>query len=435
MRQLSLQIIDFFSFQDPNVRWVTLGMVLICATAALVGVFTYLRKRSLIGDAVSHAILPGICLSFIISGTKNPFILLLGAFITGWLAIVLIDVFTRRTKLKTDTLIALVLSVFYGIGILLLTSIQNTGNASQAGLDKFLFGKAAALVYEDVMMFTVFATLIFIIFAIFHKSFQIIIFDRDFAQAQGYPVKFLESLLSTFTVLAVALGMQAVGVVLMAALLISPATSARYWTDKLTFMLILSVLLGAISGFFGAFISYTLPQMPTGPWVVIVLSLIAIFSVFLGSKKGILYKLKKQRVNQSKMLEENILKCFYHLGEEKENFYQRRSVEEIQSKRYIKSKQLKKGIKRLLHKKLLSKQENQSLQLSEKGKEIGQRITKIHRLWEIYLSKYMHLPQDHIHEDAEAIEHIITPEIEQALEKHLDYPEYDPHQSPIPYKT
>jgi manganese/zinc/iron transport system permease protein len=144
-------LVEFFSFSDPNIRYVVLGSVLLTASSAIVGTFTFLNKRSLIGDAIAHAVLPGICLGFIVAGTKNPLVLIIGAFITGWLSLVVVEYVTRKTRIKEDTAIGLVLSVFFGIGILMLTVIQKSGNASQSGLDHFLFGKAAALVGSDLV--------------------------------------------------------------------------------------------------------------------------------------------------------------------------------------------------------------------------------------------------------------------------------------------
>ena len=426
-------LINFFSLQDPNVRWVVLGVFLMCASSAVVGCFTLLRKRALVGDAISHAILPGVCLAFLITQNKNPLFLLLGAFVSGWLGAICIDVITTRTKLKTDAALGLVLSVFYGIGILLLTSIQNSGNAAQAGLDKFLFGKAAALTQTDVLVYACFSVLLIGIVALFYHSFKLLSFDRAYAAAKGFAVIRLETLLSVLTVIAIAIGIQAVGVVLMAALLITPAAAARYWTEHLGVMLILSALFAALSGVAGAYVSYTMPQMPTGPWIVMVLSFVAIVSVLLGRRKGVLSAHLLYLRNREKILRENILKCLYHLGERDGQFQTSYSVDEVLERRPMPLAALKRGVKYLQLQRLVSRKQDK-IQLTEKGVEAGQRITKIHRLWELYLTKYMDLPADHVHDDAEAIEHIITPELEKELEHQLAYPVIDPHDEPIPYK-
>ncbi len=426
-------LINFFSLQDPNVRWVVLGVFLMCASSAVVGCFTLLRKRALVGDAIAHAILPGICLAFLVTQTKNPLFLLIGAFVSGWLGAICVDLITTRTKIKTDAALGLVLSVFYGVGIMMLTAIQNSGNAAQAGLDKFLFGKAAALTQEDVQVYAWFSVILIGIVAFFYHSFKLLSFDRAYAATKGFPVARLETLLSVLTVIAIAIGIQAVGVVLMAALLITPAAAARYWTEHLGVMLVLAALFAAISGVAGAYVSYTLPQMPTGPWIVMVLSFVAFVSILLGRRKGVLAAYLVSLRNREKILRENILKCLYHLGETDRQFQTSRSVSEILEKRPMPVADLKRGVRYLQLQRMVNRKK-ESISLTEKGVEAGRRVTKIHRLWELYLTKYMDLPADHVHDDAEAIEHIITPELEKELEHQLAYPVIDPHDEPIPYK-
>jgi manganese/zinc/iron transport system permease protein len=419
--------------QDPNVRWVVGAMILICASASTVGCFTFLRKRALIGDAVAHAILPGICLAFIFAQTKNPLVLLTGATLSGWLSIWLIDLIVAHSKIKTDAALALILSVFYGIGILLLTVIQNSGNAAQSGLDKFLFGSAAAMDQQDVIVFTIFSLLLLVVVFALFPQFRLIAFDRDFAQVRGFPVRRLEFTLSLLTVLAIAIGIQAVGVVLMAAFLITPAAAARYWTHRLGIMIVLAVAFAVASGLMGTYISYVVPRMPTGPWIVTVLTFFTFFSVMLGSRRGVVYALLQQRKNRRKMLRENVLKCLYHLGEDDGNFQQPRSREAMQDKRSFDPEKLSSGLRQLVRHGLV-RLENGQARLTPEGVAAGARLTRIHRLWELYLTQYMKLPADHVHEDAEAIEHIITPELERELEDQLDYPRMDPHDRPITYQ-
>ncbi|MFK7907452.1 MAG: metal ABC transporter permease, partial [Chitinophagales bacterium] len=255
----------------------------------------------------------------------------------------------------------------------------------------------------------------------------------SFAESIGLPVRVIEIALASITVLAVAVGIQAVGVVLMAAMLITPAAAARYWTDKLPKMVFLAAVFGAVSGIFGAFISYQGSSMPTGPWIVVVLSSVAIFSMLVAPKRGVLSRYLAVRSNNLKILEENVLKIFYHLGERENAFFEARKIEELKAKRDMPSRRLKEGIQRLVAKDLLQKSGVVGKWLlTEKGKSSGQRVVRLHRLWELYLSRYLHLAADHVHHDAEAIEHIITPEIEAQLERELDFPEKDPHDSVIP---
>ncbi len=397
------------------------------------GCFTFVKKKSLVGDVIAHAVLPGICISFLVSGSKNPFLLIIGAFISGWMSIIVMDAIIRNTKIKEDAATGLSLSVFFGIGILLMTYIQHSGNASQSGLDTFLFGKAAALVGEDLIAFSLIAGIILVVVFLFYKEFKLISFDPLFAKVTGLPIRRLEILLTSITVLAVVTGIQAVGVVLMAAMLITPAAAARFWTNELYKMLILASLFGAISGILGAFISFSAPSMPTGPWMVMVLSIIALFSFFLAPSKGIIIRqLRRVRI-QGQLLEENLLKAFYKIGEKSGDHYQLLATKDLLLSRNFSSSQLAKGLKRLQLHGYLTRKDN-LWKLSVEGHEKGKRTIRLHRLWELYLTKYLRIAPDHVHEDADTIEHVITPELETRLEKLLDYPDSDPHQSAIPVK-
>ncbi|MGW8123964.1 metal ABC transporter permease [Roseivirga echinicomitans] len=424
--------IEFFSFRDPSIVSVVIGAILLTASSAVVGTFTFLRKKALVGDAVAHSVLPGICLAFILSGTKNPLILIIGAFITGWLSLVIIDAITQRSKLKEDTAIALVLSVFFGIGILMLTNIQHSGNAAQTGLDSFLFGKAAALVGTDLIVFSVVAVILILTVTLFFKELKIIAFDANYAKALGLPVKAIDLLLTTLTVLAVVTGIQAVGVVLMAAMLITPAAAARFWTNDVKKMTFIAAIMGAISGLAGAYVSFIAPSMPTGPWIVMIISAIALSSFFIAPKRGIFSRYFSQRKLQIQIMDENLLKALFHLGETDEEMFKGRTESEIIEKRYFPKKRLTASLKRLRRQGFLEKTHGNWL-FTEAGKRKGQRVVKLHRLWELYLSTYVRIAPDHVHEDAETIEHIITPELEAELERMLEYPEMDPHEERIPY--
>lgn len=427
-------LIEFFSFADPNIRYVVLGSVLLTASSALVGTFTFLNKRSLIGDAIAHAVLPGICLGFMVAGSKNPLVLIIGAFITGWLSLVVVEYVSRKTRIKEDTAIGLVLSVFFGIGILMLTVIQKSGNASQSGLDHFLFGKAAALVGSDLYAFLVVAGVLLVVVYLMFKEFGLLAFDKAYAQSIGYPVRTLELVLTSLIVLAVVIGIQAVGVVLMAAILITPAAAARFWTDKITVMIFLALAFGALSGLSGAYISFVAPAMPTGPWIVIVISMIAFVSFFLAPKRGVISRLIRQRTIHQTINNENVLKVMYQLGEENKNFFIPRHLDEIIRRRNYERSTLQSILRRLLSQGYVE-QTGSLWSLSEEGKNKAQRVVKIHRLWELYLTTYMKIAPDHVHEDAESIEHLLTPELEAELEKQLGYAKLDPHQTTIPYNT
>jgi manganese/zinc/iron transport system permease protein len=425
-------LLEFFSFSDPNIRFVVIGSVLLTASSAIVGSFTFLNKKSLVGDAIAHAVLPGICLGFMLSGTKNPIYLITGAFITGWISLVLVEYITRKTRIKEDTAIGLILSVFFGIGILLLTVIQKSGNAAQSGLDHFLFGKAAALVGDDLYTFASVAVLLLIAVFLLFKEFALLAFDKNYAISLGLPVKRIELVLTSLIVLAVVIGIQAVGVVLMAAILITPAAAARFWTDKIKVMFLLASIFGAVSGLSGAYISYIAPAMPTGPWIVIVISMIAFVSFFLAPRRGVISRMVRQYTIRRTINDENVLKALYQLGEENKNFFIQRYPDEIIRRRKFEKDNLLMVLGRLKRQGYVENTGN-LWGLTEEGKNRGKRVVKIHRLWEMYLTTQLHIAPDHVHEDADTIEHLLTPELEAELEQLLNFPKVDPHKSEIPY--
>lgn len=418
----------FFSFQDPNVVLVVVGISLLSVSAAMVGTFTFLDKKALIGDAISHAVLPGVCLAFMLAGSKNPYWIVVGAFATGALATYAISWVSQQTKLKEDTIIASVLSVFFGIGIVLMTKLQQTGNAALSGLDHFLFGNAISIIGEDILVYATLALATILAILIFYKEFQLLIFNRDFATVIGLPVKRLEFLFNSLMVLAVVTGIQAIGVVLMAALLITPAAAAKFWTDRLGAMLIIAVVIALFSGISGAYISFVLPNMPTGPWVVVVLSLLAFLSFFFSHKKGLITRWYSKKNYQRKIHSDHILKALYHA---QESGGQGLSIQEIKQRFPNQNRHTHYSIKALSNKGYITTKQD-FISLTTTGVSEAKRIIRLHRLWELYLTEYVNIAPDHVHDITGKIEHILTPEIEAKLEAKLNYPARDPHQSIIP---
>ena len=428
---MKTELIDFLLLRDPNVKLVVAGTMLIGLVSAITGCFTFLRKRSLAGDAIAHSVLPGVCLAFILSGQKNPFVLMTGAMVTGLLSLLLIEALTKARLARPDTAIALMLSVFFGAGIVLLTAIQHQGNAAQAGLDKYLLGKAASITSADLNVILLSSVMILLFIAFFFRGLYLISFDEAFAVSAGFPVKFLKALLSFITVWTIAVGIQSTGVVLVAALLVTPALSARIWTHSMPVMMLIAGAIGLGSGYGGALISYLAPAMPTGPWIVITATAIAGFSLVFAPQRGLFPRWLVHRNNRRKSTDENILKLFYKLIERSAGKQEIFLEEDLANQRAFKLGALRSGLIRLLRKGMIDMQAG-AYSLTPSGAAEAERIVRLHRLWELYLQKYLHLNPDHVHDDAEAIEHVITPEIEKMLDKELDYPLKDPHQTIIP---
>jgi manganese/zinc/iron transport system permease protein len=277
-------------FTDYTLRTVALGAALLGISAGALGCFALLRRQSLLGDAISHAALPGIALAFLLTGSKSSLVLILGAGAVGWFGSVLIAALTRRTPITYDTALGILLSVFFGVGLVMLTFIQRMPDANQAGLDSFLFGQAAALMQRDIYVILAIGSVILLLTVAFWKEFKLISFDPDMAETLGLPVRALEHLLTGLFVAAIVIGLQTVGVVLMSALIVAPAAAARQWTNRLGVMVLLAAVFGAVSGVSGAVSSSMAPNLPTGPVIVVVVSMIVAASLLFAPNRGFVFR-------------------------------------------------------------------------------------------------------------------------------------------------
>ena len=422
----------FFSMTDANVQTVALGSVLLGCCAGCLSTFVYLQKRSLIGDALSHSALPGVGIAFLVVGSKDIIALLIGAAVAAWLGALMINLIVNNSKLKLDSSLGIVLSVFFGGGIVLLTYIQKTGSGAQSGLDKFLFGQAAAITRDDVTVLAWITVVLLAIIILGFNRFKLLSFDPGFARSIGAPVGWLQFVLTTMVVIAVTVGLQAVGVVLMAAMLITPAAAARQWTDKVGLMTVLAAFFGMISGFLGAYISFLAPRLPTGPWIVIVVSLIFGVSILFAPNRGVVSRLRRQAAQRGKVAREHVLKALFKAGQQLGNFEGALSEDDIRQTHAFARGEFPKAIRWLRRRSLISREQT-GYRLTESGIGEGARVLRLHRLWELYLSQVMNLAPDHVHRDADEMEHVLTPEIEAQLEAKLGHPETDPHNQEIPY--
>lgn len=313
-------------FSDYTVRVVALGSALLGAYGGLLGAFALLRRQSLLGDAVSHAALPGIALAFLLTGSRDLRVLLVGATAAGLLASYLLGAITGSPhgghggRIKQDTGLGLVLSVFFGFGLVLLTLIQKRPDANQAGLDRFLFGQASSLLASEVALIAVPAVLSLVLVLLFWKEFALVSFDRDSAAVLGLPVRRLELLLTAMTVLAVVVGLQTVGVVLVSALLVAPPAAARQWTDRLPVMAVLSAVFGAVGGAAGTAVSALVPRMPTGPTVVLALGAITVVSLLLAPRRGLAWARWRRSRAHGRLRHEAVLADLLLLTRQHEGF-------------------------------------------------------------------------------------------------------------------
>jgi len=336
-------------FSDYTLRTITLGTAILGAVTGMLGSFAVLRKESLLGDAISHAALPGIAIAFLITGIKDGNVLLIGALISGLIGTFWIRGIVAKTHLKSDTALGLILSLFFGFGMLLLTFIQKQPDANQAGLDKYLFGQAATLVESDVWMMTISTGVCLFILMLFWKEFKLLLFDKDYTETLGFNTQLIDILITTFIVLAIVLGLQTVGVVLMSAMLLAPAAAARQWTNSLATMVFLAALFGALSGVFGTAISASQNNLSTGPIIVLVASVFVMFSFVFSPSRGLLFKQLRFIKNRRDLELHKTLAFMFHIAENHKNIshphaikilnnfqgYTRKTLQKLVKKNYV----------------------------------------------------------------------------------------------------
>lgn len=289
---------------SSNFQWVFFSTFILGIASGLIGSLAYFKKQSLMSDALSHAALPGVMISFLLFQEKNFFILIIGAYFSALVGAFFINLIKSKTRVKEDSAMGLILAVFFGGGIVLLTLVNRMDGGNKAGLDKFIFGQAASMIESDVVIMSALALLVSLVVFIGYKEWKLFLFDPNFGKGMNLPIKGLNVFYLLLLVLTIVIGIQAVGVILMSALLIIPPVSARYWTHSFKVMMILSALFGGLGGAIGTTISTQGENFPTGPFIVLTLGVIFIASLLFGSKKGLImeymmFRNKRNEVEKS----------------------------------------------------------------------------------------------------------------------------------------
>lgn len=280
--------------QSYTTQMVLLGTALLGLASGIAGTFAVLRKESLIGDGLSHAALPGVVIAFLLTGIKDIEVLIAGAALSSITAAWLITITVENSKIKFDGALATILSAFFGLGMVLLTYVQSLNNAGQAGLSKFIFGQAATILARDVYITSAAALIIIVLTALFWKELKLISFDVEYAKTLQIPVTFTLILYRSLLIMTIIIGIQSVGAILISSLLIAPAVGARQWTNKLGTMCILAGLFGMVSAIGGTIWSTSVQKLPTGPAIIVILSVIVLLSLIFAPKRGILWQYRKR---------------------------------------------------------------------------------------------------------------------------------------------
>ena len=434
-------------FTDPVLQAPTIGSILMCLSSALVGVIVFLRKRSLLGEALSHATYPGVVLSVLLMATFFPdkpdlmaLAILIGAFFTSLCGLWVIEKMERRFHVKNDAALCFVLSVFFGVGVLIASRIQFTHALWYKTVQVFLYGQAATMTDIHVWIYASLALLLVFALFILYRQIQMAIFDHAFSKTVGLPVRLIDNLLFFLLVLAIVIGIRSVGVVLMAGMLIAPAVAARQFSHRLWVVFLSAAAFGALSGFLGNYLSVEFPEwgkrqgwewnfsLPTGPMILLSASLICLLSLLFSPQNGLVSRLLRILRFRAQCMGDNLLKYLWRRGVDGSS-----TTLEIRKWQPQSRWQMHLVLAGLKRQRWIEEYETHKIRLTREGRLRAARIVRLHRLWEAYLV-FLGQGAEKVHHSAEEMEHIITPELEEELSDLLGDPKQDPHSQPIPPK-
>jgi manganese/zinc/iron transport system permease protein len=426
-------IIETMTFQSGyNTSLVIAGTTLLGLAAGIIGVFALLRKRSLMTDALSHATLPGIAIAFLVAsvlgyeGRSLP-ILLLGAAVTGIIGVLCIQAILRYSRLREDAAIGIVLSVFFGAGIVGLSYIQANAASGSAGLNKFIYGQAATMQPPDVMLMGVIAIAAMLATLLFLKEFSLVCFNESFAKVDGWPLGLIDIVMMGLVVLVTVAGLQAVGLILVVAMLIIPAVAARFWTERLWKLVILAGLIGALSGYFGSVISALLPRKPAGAVIVLTCGGIFVISLVIAPSRGLIAATIRRVRLRLRIESDHFLEYAHENGLPIIN---KRDIAELTSLRGW-SPPFRWGLLAALRStNFISKRLGGCYELSKVGAMRGARVSRNHALWEQYLMSYADIAPSHVDWSVDQVEHVLSQDLIDELEESLSIrgikiPEYE----------
>ncbi|MCC9603938.1 metal ABC transporter permease [Stieleria sp. JC731] len=425
-------LLRVITMRDYNTRVVIFGVATLGGAAGLVGSFTLLRKRALMGDALAHASTPGIAIAFIVATSmggdgKSIPVLLSGATLTGLIGVAGILLIRNQTRLKEDAALGIVLSVFFGLGMALFGVIQQMETGHAAGLEGFIFGMTASMQAADARLIAMVSVIVIAGCMLLFKELQLLCFDEGFAGAQGYPVILLDIILMAMIVLVTIVGLQAVGLILIIALLVIPAAAARFWTETMSRMIACSVGLGVTGSVIGGLASAMFPGLPSGAMIVLVCSAFFFISMMLGTRRGVLVRLIRRQHLNHRIDRQHLLRAMYerierdHLSTDQVLSHRKTpvSVANLLSMRSWSMRRLDRAIDRAVDDDLV-RRSNGSCRLTGAGLAEAARLTRQHRLWEMYLITYAEVATANVDRDADAIEHVLAPEVIDQLEDLLD---------------
>ena len=418
--------------EDHNTRVVLAGTTLLGFAAGTVGSFALLRKRALMGDALSHATLPGIGLAFVLAtlagydGKSLP-LLLFGATVSGVIGLAAILVIRNATRLKEDAALGIVLSVFFGAGVAVLGVAQQMKTGHAAGLEAFIYGKTASLVPRDAMLIGAAGLAVTAFCLVFFKELKLLCFDETFAASRGYPVLFFDVALMGLVVVVTIIGLQAVGLILMVALLVIPACAARFWTEQMSVMTFASAFIGATSALAGAGVSAVLPRLPSGATIVVVAALVFTLSMLVAPSRGLIARTLRRRRLDAKVQRQHLLRGIYEWLEMQDRAPRTDvpggsdwvGIDELLPLRSWSSRHLEAYLHKARRQGLIEYNPAAQVRLTAAGCREAIKNVHDHRLWELYLIEYADVAPSQVDRDAVAIEHVLDARMVAELESLL----------------
>lgn len=440
----------FGYFTDPVIGAPLIGSMIMCLVIGIIGSFVVLKKQSLVGEMLSHACYPGVILALILAKTafslasdlELTLVPILGAMLSCFAGMYIQELLQKRFGIHADSALCFVLTAFFGIAIVLLSSLQGPYPTLYRELQAYLFGQAATQTSFHEYLYAVFGMLVLVSIFLFYRLIKTTVFDREFAKTIGFNVYLVDFVLISLIVLAVVIGIRTLGVVLLSSMLIYPGVSARLWTDRLEVMLFLAALFGIGAGFLGVVLSHEMSliwtkgtqvvSFPTGPMIVVAAAFLFLVSLLISPQKGLVFRAWRIVTFKSRCMQENLLKAIwkYSLSSNSSSM----TFEEIKGIFQSRQGRLHLLLSALVARGLLKKEPDAHYQLTSSGRFLGRKIVRLHRLWEVYLVQYCGVAKERVHPSAEEMEHIISPAIERELEVLLSFPQLDPHKQPIPQR-
>lgn len=411
-----------------NTNLVLMGTALLGLSAGVIGVFAMLRGRALLSDAVSHATLPGISGAFLGAGLlglegRSMGVLLAGAAIAGSFGVLCVLALTRWTRLREDAAIAIVLSVFFGAGVVMLSYVQRNAPTGSAGLMTFIFGQAATIRPGDVALSAGIALVSITGAVLLLKEFAIVCFNDAFARVSGWPVVFIDIIMTGLVVLVTVAGLQAVGILLVVALLIIPPAAARFWSDRLWILAGASGLIGAASCYAGTALSASYAGLPTGAIIVLVAGGVFVVSMIAAPARGVAAMgLRRLRLSL-RIAGDHLLEAAYDAGSRTNNT--QNTITKDLIARTAKLRNWSVVFKRCVMLSLrargmvASSGAQAGLCLTMNGASRGRAVSRTHALWTAYLTSRADVAPNHVDWSVDQVEHVLSDATLDRLEREL----------------